>query len=75
MDVTLDAAAAFPMHVRVDVSTGYSCCILSWKEAPVAVPQPKVDEPLPYEYWRVKDEMTPFFHRLPSFGEQDEADA
>ena len=41
----------------------------------VAVPQPKVDEPLPYEYWRVKDEMTPFFHRLPSFGEQDEADA
>ena len=41
----------------------------------IAVPQPRVDQPLPYEYWRVKDEMTPFFHRLPSFGEQDEADA
>jgi len=39
-----------------------------------ALPQPKVDQPLPYEYWRVKDEMTPFFHRLPSFGEQDDAD-
>ncbi len=41
----------------------------------VSVPQPKIDRPLPYEYWRVKDEMTPFFHRLPSFGEQDKADA
>ena len=41
----------------------------------VHVPKPKVDQPLPYEYWRVKDEMTPFFHRLPSFGEQDKADS
>lgn len=40
----------------------------------ISVPSPKVDQPLPYEYWRVKDEMTPFFHRLPSFGEQDGAD-
>ncbi len=44
------------------------------KDGVIAVPQPKVDQPLPYEYWRVKDEMTPFFHRLPSFGEQDGAD-
>lgn len=36
---------------------------------------PDIEKPLPYEYWRVKDEMTPFFHRLPSFGEQDQADA
>lgn len=41
----------------------------------ISVPSPKVDQPLPYEYWRVKDEMTPFFHRLPSFGEQDGADS
>ncbi len=41
----------------------------------VSVPKPKLDQPLPYEYWRVKDEMTPFFHRLPSFGEQDQADS
>jgi len=34
----------------------------------------KLDQPLPYEYWRVKDEMTPFFHRLPSFEEQNAAD-
>ena len=41
----------------------------------IQVPSPKTEQPLPYEYWRVKDEMTPFFHRLPSFGEQDKADA
>lgn len=40
-----------------------------------SVPDPKLDAELPYEYWRVKDEMTPFFHRLPSFEEQDRADA
>lgn len=34
----------------------------------------KIDQALPYEYWRVKDEMTPFFHRLPSFEEQERAD-
>lgn len=34
----------------------------------------KLDEALPYEYWRIKDEMTPFFHRLPSYEEQDRAD-
>ena len=36
--------------------------------------KPKIDQALPYEYWRVKDEMTPFFHRLPTFNEQDQAD-
>ncbi|MEM6294295.1 MAG: L,D-transpeptidase family protein [Myxococcota bacterium] len=41
----------------------------------VQVPAPKIDRPLPYDYWRVKDEMTPFFHRLPSFSEQDKADS
>lgn len=41
----------------------------------LSVPKPNLDAELPYEYWRVKDEMTPFFHRLPSFEEQDRADA
>ena len=41
----------------------------------VDVPEPDLDDPLPYEYWRVNEEMTPFFHRLPSFTEQDQADA
>lgn len=40
----------------------------------VASVQPDVEQALPYEYWRVKDEMTPFFHRLPTFNEQDQAD-
>lgn len=40
----------------------------------VASVRPDIEKPLPYEYWRVKDEMTPFFHRLPTFGEQDQAD-
>lgn len=40
----------------------------------VSVPTPDLNAPLPYEYWRVNDEMTPFFHRLPSFTEQDRAD-
>lgn len=39
------------------------------------IPEAKVDAPLPYDYWRVKDVMTPFFHRLPSYTEQDRADA
>lgn len=41
----------------------------------VASVRPNVEQALPYEYWRVKDEMTPFFHRLPTFNEQDQADA
>jgi len=41
---------------------------------PLALP-PMLDDVLPYEYWRVKDEMTPFFHRLPTYTEQDRADA
>jgi hypothetical protein len=36
---------------------------------------PALDSPLPYEYWRVNADMTPFFHRLPAFVEQDRADA
>jgi L,D-transpeptidase catalytic domain len=40
----------------------------------VASVRPAVEQSLPYEYWRVKDEMTPFFHRLPTFNEQDQAD-
>lgn len=36
--------------------------------------EPDLDGALPYEYWRVNADMTPFFHRLPSFGEQDAAD-
>ncbi len=41
----------------------------------IASVRPDIEQPLPYEYWRVKDEMTPFFHRLPTFNEQDQADA
>ncbi len=37
-------------------------------------PKPKLEEPMPYEYWRVNHDATPFFHRLPSFSEQDRAD-
>lgn len=59
---------------------GYLCreVSLTVAETPppiaVSVPTPNLDAPLPYEYWRVNDEMTPFFHRLPSFSEQDRAD-
>lgn len=35
---------------------------------------PDLGAPLPYEYWRVNADATPFFHRLPSFEEQDRAD-
>ncbi len=40
----------------------------------INIPKPKIDAPLPYKYWRVNHDGTPFFHRLPSFGEQDRAD-
>ncbi len=39
------------------------------------VVEPALESVLPYEYWRVNADGTPFFHRLPSFGEQDQADA
>ena len=29
---------------------------------------------MPYDYWRVNHDATPFYHRLPSFEEQDRAD-
>ena len=35
---------------------------------------PDLSAALPYEYWRVNNDGTPFFHRLPSFGETDQAD-
>lgn len=35
----------------------------------------KIDEPMPLAYWRVNHDGTPFFHRLPSFEEQDRADS
>lgn len=41
----------------------------------VGLPKPRVDAGLPYDYWRVNHDGTPFFHRLPSFDEQDRADA
>ncbi|HEY8379148.1 MAG TPA: L,D-transpeptidase [Nannocystis sp.] len=40
----------------------------------IDVPQARVDAAMPYEYWRVSHDGTPFFHRLPSFKEQDQAD-
>lgn len=39
------------------------------------IPQPRLDAAMPYVYWRVSADGTPFFHRLPGFGEQDQADA
>lgn len=41
----------------------------------INIPRPGLDQPMPYEYWRVSHDGTPFFHRLPSFGEVDQADA
>lgn len=41
----------------------------------INIPKPRIDAPMPYEYWRVSHDGTPFFHRLPSFGEVDQADA
>jgi hypothetical protein len=40
----------------------------------LAVRPPIVDERLPYDYWRVNHDATPFFHRLPSYEEQERAD-
>lgn len=41
----------------------------------INIPKPKLEAAMPYEYWRVSHDGTPFFHRLPSFGEADAADA
>ncbi len=41
----------------------------------INIPKPRLDQPMPYEYWRVSHDGTPFFHRLPSFTEADQADA
>lgn len=40
----------------------------------IDVAVPNVDSSMPLDYWRVNHDGTPFFHRLPSYGEQDEAD-
>ncbi|HLT35935.1 MAG TPA: L,D-transpeptidase, partial [Enhygromyxa sp.] len=40
----------------------------------IDVATPDVDEPMPLDYWRVNHDGTPFFHRLPSYTEQDQAD-
>lgn len=41
----------------------------------INIPRPKLDQTMPYEYWRVSHDGTPFFHRLPSFTETEQADA
>jgi lipoprotein-anchoring transpeptidase ErfK/SrfK len=41
----------------------------------IDVAVPNVDEPMPLDYWRVNNDGTPFFHRLPSYTEQDQSDA
>ena len=41
----------------------------------INIPAPRLDRQMPYEYWRVSHDGTPFFHRLPSFTEADLADA
>ncbi|MGB1275146.1 MAG: hypothetical protein ACPG77_05295, partial [Nannocystaceae bacterium] len=40
----------------------------------VNIPPARIEEPMPYNYWRVSHNATPFFHRLPTFNEQDQAD-
>lgn len=40
----------------------------------IDIPRARLDAAMPYEYWRVSHDGTPFFHRLPSFKEQDRAD-
>lgn len=35
-----------------------------------AVPPPRRDHPLPYDYWYIKDPIVPEYHRLPSRDEQ-----
>lgn len=40
----------------------------------IDVAQPDIEDPLPYDYWRVNHDATPFFHRLPDYSEQDRAD-
>lgn len=36
----------------------------------VAIPPPRRDQPLPYDYWFVKEPIVPEYHRLPSRDEQ-----
>jgi hypothetical protein len=40
----------------------------------IDVARPNIDEPMPLDYWRVNHDGTAFFHRLPSYTEQDRAD-
>ncbi len=40
----------------------------------IDVAVPNVDSSMPLDYWRVNHDGTPFFHRLPTYGEQDQAD-
>jgi hypothetical protein len=40
----------------------------------IDVQPPNVDNPMPLDYWRVNHDGTPFFHRLPTYTEQDQAD-
>ncbi len=44
-------------------------------EPEVAVPPPRRDQPLPYDYWFVKDTVVPEYHRMPSRDEQRAAAA
>jgi len=41
----------------------------------IDVADPDESRSMPLEYWRVSGPGTPFFHRLPTFAEQDQADA
>ena len=45
------------------------------EDGQVDVAKPNIDEPMPLDYWRVNHGATPFFHRLPSWDEQERADA
>jgi hypothetical protein len=41
----------------------------------IDVAWPDVEGAMPLDYWRVNHDGTPFFHRLPTYTEQDQADA
>ncbi|PRQ06352.1 L,D-transpeptidase family protein [Enhygromyxa salina] len=41
----------------------------------IDVAWPDVDQAMPLDYWRVNHDGTSFFHRMPTYTEQDQADA
>jgi lipoprotein-anchoring transpeptidase ErfK/SrfK len=57
------------------VGTGIEIADAPPDDGSIDVAVPNVDQPMPLDYWRVNNDGTPFFHRLPSYTEQDQSDA